>query len=108
MAWKPKVTCLRLDGYAHTCFFVSPSLIGIYEVAWGLGSMLAVISTSVRTTLFPEISDLSAQEEEISHYLKEGLTFSGILVVPGFFSSVVEKIFCVSTALSLNRGMVFY
>lgn len=72
-------------------FFVADGLIGIYEVAWGLGSLLSTISVSVRSTLFPEISELAVDEryDRIRHYLGEGIFFSGLFVIPGFFGSLV-------------------
>lgn len=70
--------------------FVSDGLIGIYEVAWGLGSLLGTLSTSIRSTLFPEISSLAADDEygEIRHILGEGVALNGLLVIPGLFGAV--------------------
>lgn len=84
----------RTFGWMDTlilAIFVSPSLIGVYEVAWGLGSMMAVASTSIRSALFPEISELDSKEdsEQITHYLNEGLVYTGIFVVPGFFGAAI-------------------
>jgi O-antigen/teichoic acid export membrane protein len=72
-------------------FFVNASLIGIYEAAWGIGSMLAIGSDSISRTLFPEISDLSTDTgyDRIRHHLNEALAFSGILVIPGLFGAAV-------------------
>lgn len=72
-------------------FFVTDGLIGIYEAAWGFGSLLAILSTSIRTTLFPEISDLATDEQfaDIRHYLGEGIVFAGLFVIPGLFGAVV-------------------
>lgn len=70
-------------------FFVTPSLIGIYEVSWSLASFLVVASNSVNSTLFPEISQLSVDEEyqKVHHYLNEGLVFTGIFLIPGLFGA---------------------
>lgn len=72
-------------------FFVSASLIGIYEAAWGIGSMLAIGSESIRRTLFPEISDLNTDTgyDRIRNYLNEALAFSGIIVIPGLVGAAV-------------------
>jgi O-antigen/teichoic acid export membrane protein len=72
-------------------FFVSDGLIGIYEAAWGLGSLLGAISTSVRSTLFPEMSELAVKKkhERIRHVLGEGIVFSGIFVIPGLVGAVI-------------------
>lgn len=44
-------------------FIVSDGLIGIYEAAWVLGSLLGAVSISVRSTLFHEVSELAIEEE---------------------------------------------
>lgn len=72
-------------------FFVNSSLIGIYEAAWGLASMLGMLNASIRNTLFPELSELSTtgNVERIHHFLNEGLVFSGAFVIPGLFGAGV-------------------
>jgi O-antigen/teichoic acid export membrane protein len=72
-------------------FFVGASLIGIYEAAWGIASMLAMASTSISKTLFPEVSDISSSDEfdQIRHYLDEALAFSGVFVIPGLVGATV-------------------
>jgi len=71
-------------------FFVSSTFIGIYEVAWSLASTLALISISVKTTLFPEMSGLSLADDydRIHHYLNEGIMFTGVFAIPGFFGAL--------------------
>lgn len=78
----------RVFGWLDTLVlsvFVSASLIGIYEAAWGIASMLAIASGSISHTLFPEISDISTDGgvDRIRHYLDEALAFSAIFVIPG-------------------------
>lgn len=71
--------------------FVSASLVGIYKVAWTLATFLVVLSNSISSTLFPEISKISTEEntELVKHYLDEGLVFTGLFLIPGFFGSIV-------------------
>jgi len=83
----------RVFGWLDTIvlsFFVGASLIGIYEAAWGISSMLAMASSSISKTLFPEVSDISETEEydTIRHYLDEALAFSGVFVIPGLFGAI--------------------
>jgi O-antigen/teichoic acid export membrane protein len=71
-------------------FFMSSSLVGIYEVAWSVASFLVLVSNSVSQTLFPEISDISTEgdTDRIHHYLNEGLVFTGVFLIPGLFGAV--------------------
>jgi O-antigen/teichoic acid export membrane protein len=72
-------------------FFVTSSQIGIYEVAWNLASVLILVSVSIRTTLFPEISDLGAEDryEEIHEFIGDGLLFTGVFAIPGLVGAAV-------------------
>lgn len=72
-------------------FFVTGSLIGIYEVAWSLASMLVLVNSSIMQTLFPEVSELNETENEetISEHIHESLAFAGITIFPGFVGAVV-------------------
>lgn len=84
----------RVFGWLDTLVlsvFVSASLIGIYEAAWGIASMLAIASGSISHTLFPEISDVSTDGgvDRVRHYLDEALAFSAIFVIPGLAGIVV-------------------
>lgn len=80
-----------MDTVVLALFAVQTSLIGIYEVTWTLASTLAIISISVKTTLFPELSELAVEDEyrRIQHYLNEGLVFTGIFGIPGLFGAAV-------------------
>jgi len=70
---------------------VSQAQIGIYKVAWTFASVLALASLAIKTTLFPEISNLSTDEnyDRIRHLLFEGVAFAGIFAIPGLFGAVV-------------------
>jgi O-antigen/teichoic acid export membrane protein len=70
-------------------FFVASSLIGVYEVAWTLASFFALLSKSIEQVLFPEISGLDARGEadRIRTYVNEGLSYAGLLLIPGFFGA---------------------
>lgn len=81
----------RAFGWMDTvvlALFVPSLFIGVYEVAWNLASMLALVSVSIQRTLFPEFSDLGEESRErVHHYLDEGLTFTGLFVIPGLFGA---------------------
>jgi O-antigen/teichoic acid export membrane protein len=52
--------------------------------------LLATVSASVRTSLFPEISDLAEDGdfERIRSVLGDGIVFSGVFIIPGLFGVV--------------------
>jgi O-antigen/teichoic acid export membrane protein len=84
----------RVFGWMDTiilAFFVSSTLIGIYEAAWGIASLLAAVSASIQRTLFPEMSDLGtdAAYDRVKHFLDEGLVFAGVFVIPGLLGAGV-------------------
>lgn len=72
-------------------FAVGATLIGVYEAAWSLASMFALVAVSVKSTLFPEMSELGVEDDydRIHHYLREGLVFTGVFVIPGLFGAWV-------------------
>jgi O-antigen/teichoic acid export membrane protein len=65
--------------------FVSQSLIGVYAVAWNIAQFLMLFAGAIRSTLFPEMSELSAKNDTdtISHLVEEALSYSGLLLIPG-------------------------
>lgn len=71
-------------------FFVAKSLIGIYEVSWSLASMLGLVSISIKQTLFPQISNVSVDNdyEHIHSILSDGLVFAGVFAIPGLFGAI--------------------
>jgi O-antigen/teichoic acid export membrane protein len=92
-AWLGKLKT-RAFGWMDTIvlgFFVAPALVGIYEVAWNLSTMLILVSLSIQQTLFPELSDLGTTDdyERIHHLLNEGLVFVGVFAVPGLFGAAI-------------------
>lgn len=71
--------------------FIGTTLIGVYEAAWGIASLLGMFGMSIRQTLFPEVSDLSSDGnlDRVRHYLDEGIAFGGIIVIPGLVGAIV-------------------
>lgn len=80
-----------MDTIVLSLFLGSAALIGIYEVAWGIGSLLGTASTSISRTLFPEMSELSTDGDydRVRHYLDEALAYAGVIVIPGLVGAVV-------------------
>jgi O-antigen/teichoic acid export membrane protein len=73
-------------------FFVSNSLIAVYEVSWGLASLFAVFSKSIRQTLFPEMSRISSQDdpnEGITDLVRLSLAYAGLFIIPGLVGAAL-------------------
>ncbi|MFD1512910.1 flippase [Halomarina rubra] len=84
-------TFASMDTLVLGAFAVSSGLIGVYEIAWNLASILAVFGASIATTLFPAISKLDNEDdpEAISGLVEDSLAYSGLFVIPGLAGCVV-------------------
>jgi len=72
-------------------FFVSPGLIGIYAAAWNLAHFLILFSGTLQSTLFPEMSSISARDspQAVSRIVEQSLSFGGIFLIPGLFGGAI-------------------
>lgn len=72
-------------------FFIASSEVAVYQVAWTISMVFAVLSQSIQANLFPELSNLSAESmtENISSLVKQGLIYAGFIPIPGLFGSIV-------------------
>lgn len=72
-------------------FFVGSGLIGIYEIAWNLASVLAIFGASIAQSLFPRMSELSSRTEDrlIADLTTEALAYAGLFVIPGLVGVLV-------------------
>lgn len=71
--------------------FVVPSLVGIYSIAWNIAGFLSIFSSSISAALFPEVSNISAQEnvEESTDIVRKALAYAGLITIPGFAGGVI-------------------
>ncbi|MDB2244331.1 polysaccharide biosynthesis C-terminal domain-containing protein [Halorubrum ezzemoulense] len=71
--------------------FVASNLIGYYEVAWNVASILAVFGTSISTTVFPTLSKLESEgkQDQVGEIISQSLAFSGLFVIPGLAGGMV-------------------
>jgi O-antigen/teichoic acid export membrane protein len=72
--------------------FVSNSVIAVYEIAWNLASLFSIFGSSIRRTLFPEISKLSSVSginDEITGLLRVSLAYSGLFIIPGLVGGAI-------------------
>lgn len=90
-AWMDTIVLAAFVGLGTAGPAVTRDLIGTYEVAWNLASLLALVGISVQSTLFPELSELGADEDydRIHHLLNEGFVFTGVFTIPGLFGAAV-------------------
>lgn len=72
-------------------FFVSSGLIGIYSIAWNSSQFLILFSGAISTTLFPEMSELSAKREPqaVATLTEDSLSYAGLLLIPGFLGGII-------------------
>jgi O-antigen/teichoic acid export membrane protein len=70
---------------------VSQSLVGIYAVAWSLTKFLDLFGVAVSQTMFPEISNVSAQEsaESAAGLVEDSLAYGGFVVIPGAIGGAI-------------------
>lgn len=71
--------------------FVQTGLIGVYSVAWSLSKFLDIFSSAISTTLFPEMSEIAAQNdpESVSGLTEDALAFAGLFIIPGFVGGIL-------------------
>lgn len=72
-------------------FFVSSGLTGIYAVAYSLSKFLEVFGAAINTTLFPELSKLSAENDQqmVATLTNDALTFAGLFLIPGVVGAAI-------------------
>ena len=72
-------------------YFVSSGLIGIYAAAWNIGQFLILFSGTLTSTLFPEMSSMSAKQDPqvVSRIVEQSLTFGGLFLTPGLFGGAL-------------------
>lgn len=71
--------------------FVSSGLVGIYAAAWNIAHFLILFSGTLRTTLFPEMSNASAEAslDSVSRMVEQSLSFGGLFSIPGLLGGVL-------------------
>lgn len=71
--------------------FVSSTLVGIYSVTWSISKFLTIFGIAIRQSLFPEISEADADNNEqyVSTLITDGLAYNGLILIPGLIGGVV-------------------
>ncbi|MFA9427880.1 oligosaccharide flippase family protein [Natronorubrum sp. A-ect3] len=71
--------------------FVPAGTVGIYSVAWSIGTFLNIFGEAISKTLFPEISKNSSQDDQrsVAKLSEASLAYGGLILIPGVIGSVV-------------------
>jgi len=71
--------------------FVSAGLTGVYAVAYSLSKFLDIFGNAIKTTLFPEMSKLSAEQdrEMVGTLTTDSLTYAGLFLIPGTVGAAI-------------------
>ncbi len=72
-------------------FFVSSGLVGVYAVAWNVAHFFILFSGALSTTLFPEMSSISTQNDSqaVGRIVEQSLSFGGLFLIPGFLGGAI-------------------
>jgi O-antigen/teichoic acid export membrane protein len=72
-------------------FFVVSGLIGVYEAAWNLASVLAVFATAISQSVLPEISraDSVGDSDHVVGVLDDAVSYTGLFLIPGGVGALV-------------------
>lgn len=72
-------------------FFVSSSLVGVYEIAWSVALFLILATDSLNKSLFPTLSKMATEDRinRVTAMTESGLAFTGVIVIPGFVGVVL-------------------
>jgi O-antigen/teichoic acid export membrane protein len=65
-------------------YFISPGAVAVYEAAWRVAHGVSLVSQSIGTALFPQVSDWQLRDKllAVSETVKEGITGALVVVFP--------------------------
>jgi O-antigen/teichoic acid export membrane protein len=71
--------------------FVSPSLVGIYGIAWSIANFLIIFSSSISKSVFPEVSRLSSKENfnQVTNLAVKSISYAGLITIPGLLGGTL-------------------
>lgn len=71
--------------------FLTQAHVGAYEVAWRVTAVVMLLSKSIATTLFPQVSRWDAEDAEsrIESTIQEAIGPSMVLIIPAFFGTLL-------------------
>jgi O-antigen/teichoic acid export membrane protein len=71
--------------------FLTQSDVGVYEIAWRVTTVVMLFSSSIATTIFPQVSQWDAENttERIESLLPEAIAPALFVAIPAFFGVVI-------------------
>lgn len=71
--------------------FLTQMHVGAYETAWKVTGAVMLVSSSIATTIFPQISkwDAEGNTDKIEELIPNGIAWSLLLIVPSFFGALL-------------------
>lgn len=71
--------------------FLTQSDVGVYEIAWRVTSVVMLFSSSIATTIFPQVSQWDAEDatDRIESLLSEAIAPALFVAIPAFFGVVM-------------------
>ncbi|QCC46957.1 lipid II flippase MurJ [Halobellus limi] len=71
--------------------FVSPALVGVYQIAWNLTNFVGIFSSSIQQTTFPELSHADArnQDNQFGTIITDSIANTGLISIPGLVGALV-------------------
>ncbi|MFC7114599.1 oligosaccharide flippase family protein [Natronoarchaeum sp. GCM10025703] len=90
-------------------YFLSPSHVGAYEIAWRITSFTIIFSKALSTTFFPQVSNWHASDskEKIETKLTELLALTPLIVVPAFFGVALYSVEILSIVFSEDAAIAW-
>jgi O-antigen/teichoic acid export membrane protein len=72
-------------------FFVSSTLVGVYAVAWNIAHFLILFASAISTSLFPEMSSHSTEENpgSVANLVEDALSYTGLFLIPGLIGGAI-------------------
>jgi len=88
------VVASALYGWTDTLligYFLSPGAVAVYEAAWRVARAVSLVSQSIGTALFPQVSDWQLRDElpAVSETVKEGITGALVVVFPAVVGAML-------------------
>ena len=68
--------------------FVTPSVVGIYQVAWSISRIFIMFSSAIGRSQFDELSSLET-DHEIRKSINDSLSYTSIFIIPGLVGAAI-------------------